>query len=375
MALLAECPQCHKKQKVRNKLCVCGADLDKMKKQRKKIKYWINYRLPNGKQKREYVVYSIEEARDADGKRRVQKRENRIFDIKPDSKMTFNQLAEWFLDLPKVKAKAYYPTLIINLGSFNKEFGNVIVGQIKPIDLENYQAKRKESGYSDSYVDQEIGAARNMINKAFDNDVVGGDVLRTFKKVKKLLKKNANARDKILSLRQVKDVMSHLPEHSRAILATAFYTGMRRGEILSLTWNKIDLKGRVIRLEAEDTKDREPCTIPICNELYTILIRLPRAIHDDCVFLYNGKRVKDIRTALRNACDKAGIKYGRSEKDGFTFHDLRNTFNTNMRKAGVPESVIMAITGHSTREMFDRYNTVDEDDTHEAIEQLQNYLG
>ena len=41
-----------------------------------------------------------------------------------------------------------------------------------------------------------------------------------------------------------------------------------------------------------------------------------------------------------------------------------------MRKAGMPESVIMEITGHSTREMFDRYNTVDEDDTRNAINQL-----
>ncbi len=36
-------------------------------------------------------------------------------------------------------------------------------------------------------------------------------------------------------------------------------------------------------------------------------------------------------------------------------------FNTNMRKAGVEESAIMAITGHSTRQMFDRYNTIDDD--------------
>jgi len=41
-----------------------------------------------------------------------------------------------------------------------------------------------------------------------------------------------------------------------------------------------------------------------------------------------------------------------------------------MRKAGMPESVIMEIAGHSTREMFDRYNTVDEDDTRNAINQL-----
>lgn len=42
-----------------------------------------------------------------------------------------------------------------------------------------------------------------------------------------------------------------------------------------------------------------------------------------------------------------------------------------MRKAGVPESVIMAITGHSTRAMFDRYNTVDEYDLRQAIEQMK----
>ncbi len=46
----------------------------------------------------------------------------------------------------------------------------------------------------------------------------------------------------------------------------------------------------------------------------------------------------------------------------------------NMRKAGVPESVIMEITGHSTREMFDRYNTVDEEDTRKAIRQLEVYF-
>jgi integrase len=71
---------------------------------------------------------------------------------------------------------------------------------------------------------------------------------------------------------------------------------------------------------------------------------------------------------------KADIIYGRYEKDGFIFHDLRHTFNTNMRKAGVAESVIMDITGHSTREMFDRYNTIDEEDTRKAVNQLEAFF-
>lgn len=56
---------------------------------------------------------------------------------------------------------------------------------------------------------------------------------------------------------------------------------------------------------------------------------------------------------------------------GFFF---RHTFNTNMRKAGVAESVIMETTGHVTRKMFDRYNTVDEVDMKQGIYDLDNFF-
>jgi hypothetical protein len=52
----------------------------------------------------------------------------------------------------------------------------------------------------------------------------------------------------------------------------------------------------------------------------------------------------------------------------------RHTFNTNMRKARVTESVLTAVTGHPTREMFDRYNTVDPEDTRRAVNRFQEYL-
>ena len=168
--------------------------------------------------------------------------------------------------------------------------------------------------------------------------------------------------------------MQHLPRHAKAIFATGFYTGMRRGEIASLTWSKVDMNKRLIKLEASDTKDNEPRIIPICDRLYEILREIPRAIHDDHVFMFKGKPVKELKKSLRTACKAAGIIYGRFEKDGFIFHDLRHSFNTYMRKAGVPESVIMEVTGHSTREMFDRYNRIDEDDTRKAIEQMQAFL-
>ena len=108
--------------------------------------------------------------------------------------------------------------------------------------------------------------------------------------------------------------------------------------------------------------------------LYGMPNRIQASGKDNHVFLYRGKPVADIRKGLKDACKKAGIKYGRFVKGGFIFHDLRHTFNTNMRKAGIAESVIMKITGHSTREMFDRYNTVDEDDTRKAVKKLEGFL-
>jgi hypothetical protein len=61
-------------------------------------------------------------------------------------------------------------------------------------------------------------------------------------------------------------------------------------------------------------------------------------------------------------------------KTGLAPLDLRHTFNTNMRKAGVDRSVIMKITGHKTTAMFHRYNTVDSEDARSAMDRYEGFL-
>jgi hypothetical protein len=154
-------------------------DLDQLKRS-KKVKYWIHYRIPGDEQIWERVEgvglnpYSIESAREMHSKRVVQKKENKIFDIKADTKMTSKELTEWYLGLEKVKALSSYWRLKIALQRFNSVFGNMIVSKIKPADLENYQVRRKEEGRADNTIDHEIGAAKTMVFKAFDNDMVSG---------------------------------------------------------------------------------------------------------------------------------------------------------------------------------------------------------
>jgi integrase len=371
MAILAECPYCRRKQSTHNKLCKkCGENLDQAKKSQK-VNYWISYYIGN-KQRREKIGYSIAEARDAEGKRRGQKRDGKLFDF--NRKMTFDKLSEWYLRLAKTEALKSYPTIKTYLKKFNEEFGSKKIATIKLMDLEDLQEKRKAQGLKAKTIDDELNYTKSMIIKAWDNDLIGGDALKAFKRVRPMLKRHTNRRDRVLTVPEYQKLLAFSPKHLKDIIAMGYWTGMRKGEILKLTWDKVELKNRLIKLEAGDTKEGQAKIIPIGAKLYKVMRKIPPALHDPHVILFNGKPIRrHFTAALKTACKDVGIKWGREVKGGFIFHDLRHTFVTDMRKAGIQKSVRAAITGHALTDMDDRYNVVDEKDKLEAIERLEAY--
>jgi len=179
-----------------------------------------------------------------------------------------------------------------------------------------------------------------------------------------------NARNRVLSRGEFNKLLEQLPQHASDIVTVAYYTGMRAGEIFGLTWDRVNLKEGFFNLTPEDTKTGEPRHVYFNGQVKNILERLSKVRHvaHKHVFNYRGKPVGSIKFAITKALKAAGIK-------DFRFHDLRHTFVSNARKAGVDRTVIMKLTGHKTLSMFTRYNTVDQADAKDAMEKMDSLYG
>ena len=372
MAILAECPICHRKQSTRNKKCAeCGDNIDRQKRNGN-ARFWITYRL-SGKQRKEFVGHSIEEARDADGKRRGQRHEGRIFEILPQSQITFTDLAKWYLsnlesDVELTEAarargknrkgitRSYLDRVKSSLSKFNSAFGDTLAADITEEAVKRYCAGRERS-ISPYSLDVEMSIIRTMINEAFDADKVGGPVLKVFRRIKAIATAEDKTRKRALSIQEAKQLFEAAPPYLRAMLVLGLHTGMRLSEIRLLNWSHIDRKAGMIRLPGEITKTKRARSVPLTAPVLTELDSLPRHLHG-FVITYNGQPLSSVgavRHSMRSACKLAGIPYGRKAEAGIIFHDTRRTAKTNMVKAGVNKVYRDLILGHSLQGMDAHY--------------------
>ena len=158
---------------------------------------------------------------------------------------------------------------------------------------------------------------------------------------------------RILSPEEFERLLDASPSHLRPILMIAYYMGLRRSEVVNLTWPEVDSQKGFIRLSAERTKTDQARAIPIHPRVKTALHGLPRGLHTNRVFLLDGTPFEEIKKGFKAACRRAGIQ-------DFTFHDLRHCALNNLRLAGNDYFRIMAVSGHKTTACFKRYNLVTE---------------
>jgi integrase len=336
--------------------------------------YWIDYYV-YGHRKRERIGADKRLAETVHRKRKVEIAEGKYLDRQRPITTTFDELAGLYLVYSREqqlkKSWMRDRTSLRMLGSY---FGGKRLTEITPASIEQYRAWRRATisrrgrPVMPATVNRELACLKRMLTVATKGLIVlKGGVLRENPAASVSLEREHNTRDRVLTPEEFDRLMAAAPAHLQPILLTAYQTGMRKGEILGLTWDRVDLKAGLIRLTDTDTKTREGRLIPLSKELSALLKTRAITLGIPYVFTYAGRRIKSVRRAFEAACRQAGLT-------DVVFHDLRHTFVTNARRAGIDYFRIMAISGHKTMTVFKRYHTIDASDLRQAISQMDTYM-
>jgi integrase len=166
--------------------------------------------------------------------------------------------------------------------------------------------------------------------------------------------------------RQLLDGLDSLHSQTlRTLIPTLLLTGMRSGEATSLRWMQVDLMVKTITVGRAKTSSGTGRLIPFNDELGHVLAahrawfvdHFGEPEPEHCVFPFGhpvpsdpSRHITDIKWAWTKLRKITGVRC--------RLHDLRHTFATGLAERGVPESTMLALMGHMSRAMLERYSHI-----------------
>ncbi len=179
--------------------------------------------------------------------------------IQIDNEMSFNDLIDWGLSQEVMKAKASASDDAARAIHLKAEFGNYKATQISPLNADNFRVKMKETicvqtkrPYSGTTINKMVSLGRRIFYLAMDAGKVHSNPFAR----RGVFKEEPKGR--YIPDEDFWKIHKLLPGYLKPVALTAYLTGMRRGEILNLEWNRVDLFGGFIDLTPDDTKTEEP---------------------------------------------------------------------------------------------------------------------
>lgn len=278
-------------------------------------------------------------------------------------RVMFKDLAEMIVTDYKVNGKKSLPDLEqkirLHLRPF---FGGKPAHGITTADVKAYTLARQEAGAANAKVNRELAALKRMFNLAIQAEKI------TRKPYIPMLAEN-NVRQGFFEPWEFDAVFARLPDWLRPPVKFSYITGWRmRSEVLTLTWAQVDLAEGEVRLEPGTTKNKDARPFPFTQELRALIEvqwQGHLAHYPDCplVFHDHGRPIVNYRKRWIKACQEAGVQ----DK---LVHDMRRTAIRQFNRLGITDKVAMALSGHKTRSVYDRYNIVSKGDLKEAARRL-----
>jgi len=151
-------------------------------------------------------------------------------------------------------------------------------------------------------------------------------------------------------------------EHLTDLVEFALFTGMRRGEVLGLTWERVDRARGVVLLDV--TKSSKRREVPLNSRADAVLAR--RGSRSSGL-VFGIRRWDRFRSAWENAVERAKLA-------DFHFHDLRHTFASWAVQRGASLQEVKDLLGHHSLAMTLRYGHLAPEHLRTAVARLDAAL-
>jgi integrase len=291
----------------------------------------------------------------------------------PTAELTLWKACELFMKYPETRAKNEKALVRYELSMTHLVR---LLGKEVPLkalwvpELKQYQIERLSEGAAPNTINIELSCLSRIFAVMIEMRLLDANPCRQTKR----LSTKSNEREVYLSLETVQAIADECPTWYQRYMWCAFYTGMRRGELIRLTRKQVNLGKRIISLRPEDTKEGKPKRIPVHGDLVPILaeaMSIPYLLSDR-VFL-----VQDHKGIRPPGVDTVDNPWARACKIlGFDphprFHDLRHTWRTNARRSGMDYQIAESIMGHwhKGKSVNDRYGRISDDELLQAIDRM-----
>jgi len=287
-----------------------------------------------------------------------------------EEKITVSEFFQRYIEYCRANKAAYTALVderrIRTWEKYLDEYGIKKLRDVSPLVIEGFKSRILEKGDSPVTFNRYLELLKAALNKAVEWDLLRGNRLRTFKK----LKSDRSRQVRFLTREEIQKVLQVADDLMRRVILILLYTGLRRSEFVYLEWKDIDFENDLIYVQSKPEygfhpKSYKPRSIPICKELKTLLMDTPQAGR----FVFDNGHNQPLHhpiyyyKELQKIHKKAGI-------EDANLHTLRHTFASHLIMQGVDPRTVQEYLGHSTIQVTEKYSHLSKSHKREAIEAL-----